>query len=369
MFRTRTLQILPTVRDRLAGCRALVGFDGFVDLIVTPVGLRRSQGEDFSAITTLSEFGQRVLAAAGKSTNIELFPRAEKLGGNGPIMANALLAAGTGVTYVGALGMPQVHPVFAPMAARARAISLCDAAHTTALEFNDGKLLLGTMRSLDDITFERILKVVGEQALHAELEQASLVALVNWTMIPNMTSIFARLARDVLPKLRPASDRIFFFDLADPEKRAVGDLQAALAEIGRFAAFGHVTLGLNLKESQQVAAALGCPAVSDTPTGLQAAATAIRAKLGISTVAIHPRESAACATAGGTCWVPGPVTETPKLTTGAGDHFNAGFTSGQLLGLNPEACLTLGVCFSGHYVRTGESPSLPVIETFLANWR
>jgi len=32
------------------------------------------------------EFGRRILAAAGKSTNIELFPRLEKLGGNGPIM-------------------------------------------------------------------------------------------------------------------------------------------------------------------------------------------------------------------------------------------------------------------------------------------
>ncbi|MEX2044596.1 MAG: PfkB family carbohydrate kinase [Opitutus sp.] len=369
MFRSRTLQVLRTADDRLAACRALVGFDGFVDLIVTPVGLRRSQGEDFTAITTIGEFGQRVLAAAGKSTNIELFPRAEKLGGNGPIMANALLAAGAGVTYIGALGMPQVHPVFASMAARARTISLCDAAHTTALEFTDGKLLLGTMRSLDEVTFARILEVMGGQALQAELAQASIVALVNWTMIPNMTAILAELTRSVLPKIPAAPNRIFFFDLADPEKRSVGDLRAALAEITKFEAFGHVTLGLNLKEGQQVGAALGCPAVAEDPDGLQDAAAAIRARLGVSTVVIHPRESAACANAAGTCWVPGPVTETPKLTTGAGDHFNAGFTSGQLLGLEPEACLTLGVCFSGHYVRTGESPSLPTIETFLANWR
>jgi hypothetical protein len=73
----------------------LVGLDGFVDTIVTPVGLRRGQGDDFTAIATLSEFGQRIVAAAGKSTNIELYPRMDKLGGNGPIMANALLAHGT----------------------------------------------------------------------------------------------------------------------------------------------------------------------------------------------------------------------------------------------------------------------------------
>ena len=67
--------------------------------------------------------------------------------------------------------------------------------------------------------------------------------------------------------------------------------------------------------------------------------------------------------------MPGPYTERPLITTGAGDHFNAGFMQGQLLGLDPEACLTLGVCTSGHYVRTGTSPDLASLETFLANWR
>ena len=77
----------------------------------------------------------------------------------------------------------------------------------------------------------------------------------------------------------------------------------------------------------------------------------------------------ACANAAGVWWVPGPYTSQPLITTGAGDHFNAGFVTGQLLGLDPEACLTLGVCTSGHYVRTGESPTLGALETFLANWR
>ena len=67
--------------------------------------------------------------------------------------------------------------------------------------------------------------------------------------------------------------------------------------------------------------------------------------------------------------MPGPFTAEPRLTTGAGDHFNAGFATGQLLGLDAEGCLTLGVATSGHYVRTGESPDLAQLETFLANWR
>lgn len=369
MFRPRTLQQLAARRADIGARSALVGLDGFVDTIVTPVALRRGPGENFTPLATLTEFGQRIVAAAGKSTNIELYPRTDKLGGNGPIMANALLAAGARVTYVGAVGLPAVHPVFADMATKARTFSISPAAQTTAVECNDGKIMLGQMRCLDDITYERICEVMGEPAFHAEIASANLVALVNWTMIPKMTSIFTALTERVLPKLPPAPERIFFFDLADPEKRSVEDLRGALAAIAAFQRFGRVTLGLNLKEAQQVAAALGCGPVDETEKSLRAAATAVRGQLGVHTVVIHPRESAACADASGTSWVPGPYTEKPLITTGAGDHFNAGFTTGQLLGLDPEACLTLGVCTSGHYVRTGESPTLATLETFLANWR
>jgi sugar/nucleoside kinase (ribokinase family) len=328
--------------------------------------LRRSAGENFTPISTLTEFGERIVAAAGKSTNIELYPRMDKLGGNGPIMANALLAAGVRVTYVGAVGRPSVHPVFAEMAAKARTFSLCAAAQTTAVECNDGKIMLGQMRCLDEITYDRICEVMGESALHAELSSANLVSLVNWTMIPNMTAIFRALTDHVLAKLPASADRTFFFDLADPEKRSVEDLRAALTAIVAFGKFGRVTLGLN---GQQVASALGTSVGKDDEASLRKMTQEIRQKLGLHTVVVHPTKCAACATEKETFFVPGPFIAQPLLTTGAGDHFNTGFSVGQLLGLDPEACLTVGVSTSGHYVRTGESPSLQTLETFLANWR
>jgi hypothetical protein len=42
---------------------------------------------------------------------------------------------------------------------------------------------------------------------------------------------------------------------------------------------------------------------------------------------------------------------------------------GQMLQLSPTTSLVLGVCTSGLYVRTGLSPTLDQIETFLANWK
>jgi len=368
-FKTRTLQELRDRRGLLSSKQAILGLDGFVDTIVTPVGLRAGQGENFTPISTITEFGQRILGAAGKSTNLEFYPRMDKLGGNGPIMANAILAQGAQVTYIGALGRTNIHPVFADLAKRARVISLCDAAATTAVEFTDGKVMLGMMKSLDEVTPAQLEAVVGAEAWRAALGAADLVALVNWTMIPNMTAIFTDLAERLLPQIAAKPGRIFFFDLADPEKRSSTDLVYALTTIAKFEQFGRVTLGLNLKEAQQVFSALGFGTETETENGLRAMAEKIRKHLDLTTVVVHPKESAACATRDGAWWVPGPYAAKPLITTGAGDHFNAGFVAGQLMGLSAESCLGLGVSTSGHYVRTAKSPSLADLETFLANWK
>lgn len=365
-FQVRTLIELRSKRSKIVSKRVLAGLDGFVDTIVSPVALRSGPGEAFTPLTTIPEFGQRVLGAAGKSANIELYPRMQKLGGNGPIMAAAMRSAGLSVTYIGALGGSAVHPVFQSFAETCKVVSLCDPAQTTAIEFHDGKLMLGQMKSLDEVTYDRLLAVMGEGGLRDAVSRADLVALTNWTMINGMTEIFRRLLEQLLPTL-PGGERSFFFDLADPEKRSTADLREALALISRFERFGRVTLGLNFKEAQQVSAALDLVAANgESESALCRQAADIRAKLDLSTVVVHPRASAACATAHGTAWVPGPYCETPLITTGAGDHFNAGFSTGQLLGMSAEACLVLGVSTSGFYVRTAVSPTLDDLETFLA---
>jgi len=255
------------------------------------------------------------------------------------------------------------------MAKQAEVISLCDPAATTAAEFTDGKLMLGMMKSFDEITPGKIEEVMGAQAYRDVLSKSDLVALVNWTMIPNMTTIFVDLVERVLPQIPVKPGRVFFFDLADPEKRSRSDLVYALETIGKFEQFGQVSLGLNLKEAQQVFSVLGFGVESETESGLRSMASKIRERLDLTTVVVHPKESAACATRDDTYWVPGPYVAKPLITTGAGDHFNAGFSSGQLMGLDPESCLGIGVCTSGHYVRTGESPSVDDLESFLANWK
>ncbi len=369
-YRQRALQELSDNRKNQAGKRVVVGLDGFVDTILHLVDKRSGAGENFSRLETISEFGSRVSAAAGKSANIEMFPRMEKLGGNGPIMANALVAAGFPLRYVGSLGKPNIHPVFLEFADKTNAISISEPGLTNAIEFTDGKIMMGITKYLEDITYDAILDAMGEGALLDELSRASLVSLVNWTMIPNMTQIFEDLLSKALPSLPPVEGgRSFFFDLADPEKRSTEDLVAALKVISKFESHGNTVIGLNLAEGQQVSEAFGIDETGDDADSLKRMAAKIRQELDLKMVVIHPKERAACATKDGEWCVEGPYVEDPKITTGAGDHFNAGFMTGQQLGLSPEACLTVGVCFSGYYVRTAVSPSLDNIETFLGEWK
>ena len=68
---------------------AFVGLDGFVDEILHVVDKRES-AERYTRLPTIQQFSERLAAAAGRSTNVELVSQLIKLGGNGPIMANAL---------------------------------------------------------------------------------------------------------------------------------------------------------------------------------------------------------------------------------------------------------------------------------------
>ncbi|MDR0273730.1 MAG: hypothetical protein LBI27_10525, partial [Clostridiales bacterium] len=134
--------------------KMLIGLDGFVDEIIHPVD-KRQDFKNFTRIKTIAEFGERISKAAGLSTNIEMVTVQTKLGGNGPILSNALLEYGVELSYFGALGVPDIHPVFRPMTEKAAAVySLCAPGHTDACEFEDGKVLFGKHAGLGDLTWD-----------------------------------------------------------------------------------------------------------------------------------------------------------------------------------------------------------------------
>ena len=161
--------------------------------------------------------------------------------------------------------------------------------------------------------------------------------MLNWTMLPRVGEIWEKLLDEILPS-GPKSGRTLFVDLADPEKRTREDLRGALHLVTRFQEQVEVILGLNLKEATQVAEVLGLPDHGSTARRvIEQDAAEIRLALGVSCVVIHPRKAAAAATATESARFPGPFVQSPRISTGAGDHFNAGFCLGRVLGMGLEA--------------------------------
>jgi hypothetical protein len=360
----RAAQQLRAQAHTIATHRLTIGLDGFVDEIICVVDKRETE-EKFTRVPTLTAFAARISAAAGKSTNAELVVERVKLGGNGPIMANALAALSAQVTYIGSLGYPNIHPVFVELAKRATVYSIAEPGRTDALEFDDGKIMMGKHASLGDVNWPNLVERIGHKTLANCFANADLVGLQNWTMLPHMSDIWEHVLAEICPQMPAHPRHTFFFDLADPEKRKPADIRHALDLIGRFQKYSDVYLGLNEKESFEIGEVLGFQGPHEGETAARAVAKFIHDKIKISGVVVHPRFYAVAASADGVVKADGPFIERPMISTGAGDHFNAGFCLGKLIGADNRISLQIGVAASGYYVRTAKSPNAMELADFL----
>jgi hypothetical protein len=355
-LRARCAQSLLDGAGRSAQLSAFVGLDGFVDEILHAVD-KRENAEMYHRLPTIGRLAERLGAAAGRSANLELVTQRTKLGGNGPIMANALASFQIQVTYLGLLGYPNLHPIFAEFARRAEVHSIADPGTTDAVEFEDGKIMIGKHTSLKEMTWENIQARFGRDKFTAKFCNSDLVGFVNWTMLPYMSHLWEALLTEVCPTMK-GSKRILFFDLADPEKRTREDILRALELIGRFEGHFHVILGLNEKEAYEIGDVYGLKPGRPGVEGLPDFALQVAKKVNVGTLVIHPVTCALAVTNAKVEMVDGPFVAKPLITTGAGDHFNSGFCLGKLLGLDNAMSLLTGVTTSGYYVRSGQSPSI-----------
>jgi sugar/nucleoside kinase (ribokinase family) len=344
--------------------RALVGLDGFVDTILHAVGARTGP-DQFTRIAKILDFAERIAAASGRSANLELVTQAVRLGGNGPLLANGLARLGAPVDYIGCVGWPNLHPAFQDFASRARLHSLGEPAFTDAVEFEDGKLMLGKQDSLREISWHSVLERVPLPELRRLAGDARLIAWVNWTCIDHMSEILERFLAEVAAGLN-GPKRVAFFDLADPAKRSQAALQGVLQLIGAYQGRFEVVLGMNFAEAAKIAQALGLAAPDEEASSALECAAALRASLGIEAVTIHQRRWAVAVSAREAAGAPSHFVPKPLTTTGAGDHYNAGFCLGLLGQAGLGVCVGAGLATAGRYIRTGLSPTLAELQVFVA---
>lgn len=333
-----------------------VGFDGFIDEIIHAVEKRTPQG--YLPYPTMTAFSEKIAHAANKSCNIELVVQRTKVGGNGPILASALLLLGHKVTLAGNLGIPKIDPLFHSLIEQCvEAFTYENPGHTDALEFSDGKIILGKLEPLHHITPEKVLDTIGVERFTEILDGTSLFVSANWTMLPMTNDLWRLLLKLVIPKLS-LKKRYFFVDLADPAKRSDRDLKEALDLLEKFNETFHVVLGLNHAEAIRIAKILGTNPTTE----------ALLQKLHVNQIVLHSSKSASTSTKNETAVKETFFTSNPLMTTGAGDNFNAGFCHGLLQNLTLENSLLIGNACAGFYVRKGRSPSTEELAIFLQSW-
>ncbi|NOR45931.1 MAG: hypothetical protein GQ534_10130 [Candidatus Delongbacteria bacterium] len=323
----------------------LIGFDGFIDNILKPVKERKNTN-NYTPIDDIITFSDRIRSASGKSTNIEIVKIKSSFGGNGPIMANSLIELGNTTNFIGSLGENNILPIFKPFTEKCNSvISFSDPGATDAFEMNDGKVMFNYPQTILDISWELILEKVGVDILRKKINRSTYLAFVNWTMIPMMNAIFEGLI-EILSFTEER--KTVYIDLTDPKKRLRKDLKDCLYLLIKMNKYADVLLGLNESEAIQVAEVLKTQVkYSD----IKELAENIHSVMKIKAVVIHSIKQAAVAAEERSFMVNGPYTPNPKLSTGAGDIFNAGFFGGYMAKLKLDECLISGVYNSGYYVR------------------
>jgi hypothetical protein len=347
--------------------KVFVGFDGFIDEIIHVVDKRYSY-DSYKRITSIQAYADRIARGSGMSMNIELVSQQIKMGGNGPILANSLLNFAVDVIFMGAVGFPALDPTFKALLRCNDILCLSPPAVTDALEFNDGKIITSKLTALNTITWENITKLCTLPRLIAMFEECNYFVFSNWSMILDMNHIWEEFLEKVAPNIT-VSAKTVFLDLADPEKRTKEDILKCLSLIKDFTNVGfHVILSLNLKEACEISEAMGATVTEYRTADTREILQYLSHRLGLYCIVIHLVDRACCQHGGTYYDVNGPYCTMPKLTTGAGDNFNAGFLYGVMQSFSFSDCLYMGCATSGYYVRNAKSPTIHELMNFLHLW-
>jgi hypothetical protein len=342
-----------------------LGFDGFIDVICKVVRSKNDESE-MTFFKSIQEFGNYITEKGEKNFSLELEEMTTKIGGNMPIMANALAQFGCRPNCIGPLGYPTINPVLQQMAKNCELYSFADPGLAKALEFNGSKIMFAEIGNLNRIAWRTIKEIIGLETIVDLYSMPDLVCILNWSELDNSTAIWNGLLTDVLPRISHVEHKpIGFFDLADCSKRTPESILDAMNLLRAFSKYWNIVLSLNMNEATIVNCALTGKNASEK--NVEEIGASLFDQLGISNVVIHYAKQALSWNASGVQRAESFFISNPAISTGAGDNFNAGYCAGLLMELDAHASLILGHTASNYYMTHGKSASIPDLLEFLNN--
>jgi hypothetical protein len=340
------------------------GFDGFVDTIVRIIK-HKDPSDTPIFFKKIDDFGQYIVAKNNNSFSLETQEVSTKLGGNMPILSNALGFLGVRVQCIGALGYPQIHTAFKNMPSQCALYSFADPGISTAYEFENGKMMLAQNGLLNTLAWADIKTIIGLERLNKLYAESALFCLLNWSEIDASTDIWHGLLKDVMPFCPKAPlEKMAFFDLSDCSNRSDVQIKEALDLMLSFNTYAKIILSLNKNEARHLYQVL-----YEKPTENKAFSfigKLIQEKLPVEILLLHTAKESIAFTKSMIQRVENPFfMDNPTLSTGAGDNFNAGFCAALLMEMDVVSALIFAHAVSAMYVQKGESPDMAAVVSFL----
>lgn len=341
-------------KERLKRARITVGFDGFIDVLARPVFKTAKATSDLQYFQTIEEFGKFLSEHKGVSCSVEMEVFSRKFGGNAPHLSNALSKLGAHVDCIGTFGKYSIDPVFQPLTCNL--YSFDEAGVSTALEFTDGKVLLG-QRICKQVDWKAISECTATVGLGKLIEGADLLALVNWSEISYSYDLWKWMLENYLKTAAPDKDKVVFFDLCDISRKSHEEILQILELILEFSEYRKSILSLNRNEANLVGKAIDTDDYVKTAQKLQQ-------KYGLGKVIIHGCDESILVQEEGVFSHFNHHIQKPTVLTGAGDNFNGACCAAILLGLKGADCLWFAAKFAEEYVKTGILPTLEDMERY-----
>jgi hypothetical protein len=341
------------------GERVVHGFDGFVDRVRTMVESRTGP-DDYVEMDSLATLEQRIgeSVTLNNSCSIEWREHSKRAGGHTSHLGRAFAELGFESTVVGTYGSPP-RSIFERELGGCSLVSVGSPSYSDAVEFNDGKLILSEVGSMETLDWETLCERVDMSWFTERLESAAVLSIGYWSTMPFLPSIWDGLSQELLPSLSNPPKTIFI-DPADVRRVSMDRLRDGVDSLRRLDDAARVTVSTNRRETGVLASLAGKNSTDFETTARQA-----REALGVSRYFAHTRDRAFVVTDETVARAHTPVVAEPELTASAGDHFNAGAILGDVLELSDAASLLLGTVVANWFVRNGSPPGFEELRTFL----
>ena len=339
--------------------RTVHGFDGYIDRVRIMVESRTGPN-DFQRMRSLATLEQRIgeSVALNNSCSIEWEERDQRAGGHTSHLGRAFATLGFDPTVVGTYGTPP-EAIFEQELTGCSLVSIGSPSYSDAVEFNDGKFMINEIGSMETLDWETLHNHVDLSSLIKIIDGADALSTGYWSTMPFLSSIWDGLRTDIWPSLSNPP-KMVFVDPADVRRMSDKRIKRGLRPLKQLNNRIQVTVSANRRETGVLASLSG-----DDGNDFKTVAQQAKDVLEVSRYLAHTVDRSILVTDDITTVAQTPRVAEPELTASAGDHFNAGFILGDILGLSDTASLMLGNVVANWFVRHGRPPEYDELLDFL----